>query len=260
MWLDEKPGKRLTHVEGNGLTLQGPESRYRYDDQTVEKLPDLKGELAKQRWYVGALEKWRAELHEKLPWAADSGIGVAAGPVAEGARDTVLPGGARGAILAGGGSLLAVGTGVAAAVGENDESGSDESPELEVQSQPQPSQSQSSQPQPSQSSQPSQPQPSQSQSAQPSQPQSQPQPSQSSQPQSQPSQPADPAPTPWSNDQYTVRPGDTLAAIAAEYTVDWELIYSANRTVIGNNPDLIRPGETLTIPKSQGSTPYIGEK
>jgi LysM domain len=52
---------------------------------------------------------------------------------------------------------------------------------------------------------------------------------------------------------YVVKAGDTLSAIASRfYGVGTELfsrrIYEANRDVIGPDPNLIRPGESLTIP------------
>jgi nucleoid-associated protein YgaU len=50
--------------------------------------------------------------------------------------------------------------------------------------------------------------------------------------------------------RYTVRKGDTLSAIAKrEYgdANDWRRIYEANRDQL-DNPDLIRPGQVLTIP------------
>ena len=49
---------------------------------------------------------------------------------------------------------------------------------------------------------------------------------------------------------YTVRPGDTLSAIAAGLGIgDWRALYEANRSVIGPNPDLIRPGQVLSVPR-----------
>ena len=52
--------------------------------------------------------------------------------------------------------------------------------------------------------------------------------------------------------KYTVKKGDCLWNIAkkfygkgAKYTV----IYNANKKVIGGNPNLIYPGQVLTIPK-----------
>ncbi len=49
---------------------------------------------------------------------------------------------------------------------------------------------------------------------------------------------------------YTVRAGDTLSAIATRLGLDdWRTLYKANRSVIGPDPDLIRPGQVLTVPK-----------
>jgi LysM repeat protein len=56
-------------------------------------------------------------------------------------------------------------------------------------------------------------------------------------------------PTPGSN--YTVEPGDSLFSIAQLAYGDsnqWQKIYDANKQVIGNDPNLIRPGEVLYIP------------
>lgn len=47
---------------------------------------------------------------------------------------------------------------------------------------------------------------------------------------------------------YSVRSGDTLSAIGARYGVPWQWIYNANRATIGANPNLIHPGQVLTIP------------
>lgn len=52
---------------------------------------------------------------------------------------------------------------------------------------------------------------------------------------------------------YTVVKGDTLSAIAQrEYGAagKWKAIYEANRDKI-SNPDLIQPGQVLTIPPAQ---------
>ena len=49
---------------------------------------------------------------------------------------------------------------------------------------------------------------------------------------------------------YTVKSGDTLSKIAKEHygeASQWKRIYEANRDRI-ENPDLIQPGWTLTIP------------
>lgn len=49
---------------------------------------------------------------------------------------------------------------------------------------------------------------------------------------------------------YTVKAGDTLSHIAQRYygkASDWRRIYDANRATVAN-PDLIQPGQQLTIP------------
>ena len=51
--------------------------------------------------------------------------------------------------------------------------------------------------------------------------------------------------------EHVVEPGDTLSAIAQETTGDaesWPELYDANRTVIGADPDLILPGQVLSLP------------
>ena len=52
---------------------------------------------------------------------------------------------------------------------------------------------------------------------------------------------------------YVVRQGDTLSEIALHFYGNgtepfWRRIYNANRAVVGDDPDLIRPGECLRIP------------
>ncbi|MGW3383706.1 nucleoid-associated protein YgaU [Streptomyces albogriseolus] len=44
-----------------------------------------------------------------------------------------------------------------------------------------------------------------------------------------------------------VRPGDTLSAIAARHGTDWQRLYAANRDVIGDDPDVIVPGQRLDL-------------
>ncbi|HUO86768.1 MAG TPA: LysM peptidoglycan-binding domain-containing protein, partial [Thermoanaerobaculia bacterium] len=54
----------------------------------------------------------------------------------------------------------------------------------------------------------------------------------------------------------TVQSGDSLSKIAQRHLGDanrWPEIYQANRAVIGDNPDLIKPGQRLRIPG--GGTP-----
>nr|DAJ39000.1 MAG TPA: LysM [Caudoviricetes sp.] len=59
---------------------------------------------------------------------------------------------------------------------------------------------------------------------------------------------------------YTVQRGDTLSGIAARYGTSWHNIYNANRGIIGGNPNLIRPGQNLTIPgfATGGEVDYTG--
>src|SRR5262249_48817844 len=47
---------------------------------------------------------------------------------------------------------------------------------------------------------------------------------------------------------YTVVHGDTLSGIAAKEGVsDWHTLYNENKSVVGANPDLIYPGQVLTL-------------
>jgi LysM repeat protein len=47
---------------------------------------------------------------------------------------------------------------------------------------------------------------------------------------------------------YTVRPGDSLSKIAGQFHLpNWQALYNMNRTVVGNNPNLIHPGMRLKI-------------
>ena len=53
-------------------------------------------------------------------------------------------------------------------------------------------------------------------------------------------------------DTYTVQSGDSLSKIAKQHygnANSWTKIYNANKTTIGDNPDLIKPGQRLTIPR-----------
>ena len=52
---------------------------------------------------------------------------------------------------------------------------------------------------------------------------------------------------------YVVKAGDTLSSIAARFygagtELFWRRIYEANRDVIGPDPNLVRPGQSLNIP------------
>ncbi|MDT0448674.1 transglycosylase family protein [Streptomyces hesseae] len=53
---------------------------------------------------------------------------------------------------------------------------------------------------------------------------------------------------PAAND-YTVRPGDNLSAIAEQHSVagGWQTLYQKNEKAVGSDPDLIRPGQRLDI-------------
>ena len=55
-------------------------------------------------------------------------------------------------------------------------------------------------------------------------------------------------PKPTATKTYTVVSGDNLSEIAAKYGMTWQTLYAANKSVVGSNPNLIRPGEVLTIP------------
>ncbi|HEY0172937.1 MAG TPA: LysM peptidoglycan-binding domain-containing protein [Pyrinomonadaceae bacterium] len=48
---------------------------------------------------------------------------------------------------------------------------------------------------------------------------------------------------------YTVKSGDSLSAIGQRHGVAWRDIHEANKDVIGDNPDLIKPGQKLRIPQ-----------
>ncbi|MEV7212971.1 transglycosylase family protein [Kitasatospora cineracea] len=46
---------------------------------------------------------------------------------------------------------------------------------------------------------------------------------------------------------YTVKSGDTLSKIADSLGVDWHALYNNNSGVVGGNPDLIYPGQVLSV-------------
>ncbi|GAA2685198.1 transglycosylase family protein [Streptomyces lunalinharesii] len=50
-----------------------------------------------------------------------------------------------------------------------------------------------------------------------------------------------------SGDTYTVKAGDTLAKIAKAHGTHWKSLYAANKSVVGGNPNLIFPGQKLSI-------------
>lgn len=49
------------------------------------------------------------------------------------------------------------------------------------------------------------------------------------------------------NRTYTVKIGDNLSSIAKRYNTSWEKIYQENKEVIGDDPNLILPGQKLII-------------
>jgi resuscitation-promoting factor RpfA len=51
------------------------------------------------------------------------------------------------------------------------------------------------------------------------------------------------------NRTYTVKPGDNLSAIAAQIGIagGWQSLYKLNQHIIGPNPNLIYPGQKLTL-------------
>ncbi|WP_406385545.1 transglycosylase family protein [Streptomyces sp. NBC_01618] len=63
------------------------------------------------------------------------------------------------------------------------------------------------------------------------------------------STPATPTTVPGKRESYTVAPGDSLSAIAATEHVrgGWQHLYATNRTVVGDDPDLIFPGQRLGL-------------
>ncbi|MFI0988472.1 transglycosylase family protein [Streptomyces exfoliatus] len=65
----------------------------------------------------------------------------------------------------------------------------------------------------------------------------------------QPARDASPTSVPTVREMYTVTPGDSLSKIAREERVQggWKRIYDANRSVVGTDPDLIHPGQRLTL-------------
>lgn len=75
---------------------------------------------------------------------------------------------------------------------------------------------------------------------------------------------SDPAASPQSASTVVVRPGETLWSITddllgpapdhpSEIATSWPLLHEANRDVIGTDPDLLEPGQVLTVPDSLSS-------
>ncbi|MFB7215628.1 peptidoglycan DD-metalloendopeptidase family protein [Streptomyces sp. NPDC056255] len=61
--------------------------------------------------------------------------------------------------------------------------------------------------------------------------------------------PATPTTVPGKRESYTVARGDSLSAIAATERVrgGWQHLYAQNREVVGDDPDLILPGQRLSL-------------
>ncbi|MFJ6248272.1 MULTISPECIES: transglycosylase family protein [unclassified Streptomyces] len=64
-----------------------------------------------------------------------------------------------------------------------------------------------------------------------------------------PARNAGPTSVPTVREMYTVTPGDSLSKIAGAKNVrgGWQRLYEANRPVVGDDPDLILPGQRLTL-------------
>ncbi|MFJ8692396.1 transglycosylase family protein [Streptomyces roseolilacinus] len=63
-------------------------------------------------------------------------------------------------------------------------------------------------------------------------------------------------------ESYTVAHGDTLSRIAADERLPggWKRLYAQNRTVIGEDPDLIFPGQRLTLRATAPAKPGSGTR
>jgi murein DD-endopeptidase MepM/ murein hydrolase activator NlpD len=58
-------------------------------------------------------------------------------------------------------------------------------------------------------------------------------------------------------EHYTVVPGDTLSGIATDHHVHggWPTLYAENRSVVGDDPDLILPGQRLALGSAPAKAP-----
>ncbi|MFD9635519.1 transglycosylase family protein [Streptomyces violascens] len=75
-------------------------------------------------------------------------------------------------------------------------------------------------------------------------------------------EPPSPTKVPGQRESYTVVHGDSLSTIAERERVQggWPKLYAENRTVVGANPDLIRPGQHLTLPGAAAAKPTTPPK
>ncbi|MFF3980727.1 transglycosylase family protein [Streptomyces sp. NPDC001828] len=73
---------------------------------------------------------------------------------------------------------------------------------------------------------------------------------------------AGPTKVPGKRESYTVLHGDSLSLIAERERVQggWPHLYAENRTVVGADPDLIRPGQHLTLPGGAPAKPTAPPK
>ncbi|WP_422397050.1 transglycosylase family protein [Streptomyces gobiensis] len=63
-------------------------------------------------------------------------------------------------------------------------------------------------------------------------------------------------------DRYTVASGDTLYGIATAHDIEggWSTVYEANRETVGDDPDLIFPGQQLTLAEGQAKSEERGSR
>ncbi|WP_405486203.1 LysM peptidoglycan-binding domain-containing protein [Streptomyces sp. NBC_00096] len=61
---------------------------------------------------------------------------------------------------------------------------------------------------------------------------------------------------------YSVVSGDTLSKIAAEHSIGggWQQLYEANRSIVGANPAIIRPGLKLNLAAAPAAAPATAAK
>jgi GH25 family lysozyme M1 (1,4-beta-N-acetylmuramidase) len=67
-----------------------------------------------------------------------------------------------------------------------------------------------------------------------------------------------PQPSKPAGGTYTVKKGETLSSIAPRLGTTWQALYALNKSVIGADPDLIKPGQVLRL--SGGPAPSISDQ